>query len=154
LAKGVVACSVAGKRFFESISGCRKYTQKSIIRRAPLAVALITCHYCAESAAEFWKQVAFVDGIKTGDPRKLLHEFLVSVGVNGGGALSSKKIASTGYICRAVSAAWNAYLEGRELKQIKAFEEAPIKILGTPWIGDKKDNDIQVEKFSSSLSFP
>lgn len=154
LARGVVNLSNPARLFFNAISGCRPAIHKGLTRRATMGVALVTCFYSPNKAKEFWKQTALTDNLGIGDPRKTLNEFLVEVGMTGGGIVGSgKRVAQPSYHSRAVATAWNAYFEEREIKMIRVYEDTPIKILGSPYIGDKTANELQAKKFSESLSF-
>lgn len=151
LAKGVVNLAEPAKNYFNCIFGVRPAIHRALTRRASVAVALVTFYYSPVMSVDFWKQVAFTNNVKIGDPRKTLSELLVEVGMIGGGA--GKRSASTSYHSRAISVAWNAFFEGRDLKLIKVYEDSPIKILGSPYIGNKLENELQTNKFAESLSF-
>lgn len=136
LANGVAKLAPQARDYFQGIAGCRDPIQRALTRQATVAVALTTFLYCNDTAKKFWRQVALCDGLRIGDPRKTLFEFLVEVGSSGGG-VTNKRSANAAYHCRAIASAWNACFEGRSLKIIKVIDEGlPIKLLGTPYHGE------------------
>lgn len=141
LAEGVIKLALPARRYFYAITNSREYMKRALTRRATLSIGLTTFKYCDSQAYVFWEKVATGDALKTGDPRKTLAEFLIEISTMGGG-MQARRVASTSYHCRAVSAAWNAFMEDRELKIIKVVNEtSPIKILGTPYLGERIDYD-------------
>jgi hypothetical protein len=152
LAQGVVNLAEPAKNFLKCIFGARTVMNRALTRRASMAIGLITFFYSPDTAEKFWKEVAFTDNVRTGDPRKTLADLMVEIGMTGGSA-SNRRATSASYHCRAISVAWNAFFEDRDLKLIKVYEDSPIKILGSPYTGDKASNEIQTKNFSNSLSF-
>lgn len=133
LAQGVIRLAKPARRYFDALSGCRSALMKALTRRASVAVGVVTMHYCLDIAPDFWREVAHDDGLKIGDPKKTLSDFLVETGASGGGIIG-RRSASSPYHCRAIATAWNAFYQGKPLKLIKVFDEsAEIKILGTPY---------------------
>lgn len=136
LANAVTNLAIPAKKYFEIIVGCRESLYTALTRRSTLSIGLICFVYSPLIAPDFWRQVALCDGLKVGDPRKTIHEFLSDVRTPGGGMKS--RIASVGHHSRAIAAAWNAFIENRPLKQIKIIDDsAPIKLTGTPYSGNK-----------------
>ena len=92
-----------------------------------MAVALVTIRYTGTDAEEFWREVAYDDGLAQGDPRKALHLFLRTTKL---GAYEPHVYAR--YIAWAWCRGWQElscqYLRGQA-------EHLPITIDGTPHDG-------------------
>lgn len=104
-------------------------------RKEVFSVALITFRYSSR-AYDFWSYVATDDGLHVGDPRKTLRKWLDDSGMFGGNIGSSKKkrITRTPESIRAVVAAWNAYIDGRQLQFLLIRNPSlPYTIKDTPY---------------------
>lgn len=88
-----------------------------------VAVALVTIRHQPKVAAEFWKGVATNDGLRKGDARHTLVNFLLTTHDKGSGEV---------YIA-ACAAAWNAFFGRRGLQLLRPT--SPAKINGTPFDG-------------------
>ena len=101
-----------------------------LIRKTSLASAML-CAEKHDGAEEFWTAIALDDGLRQGDPRKTLLEWLRQRNTPGGryGTSSSEtKIANDHEMVKAIAAAWNAWIDNRELKQIKYnFDAQTVK---------------------------
>lgn len=109
-------------RYFEGA------TNKSfLMRRTTLAPAML-CADKHDGAAEFWTAVARDDGLRQGDPRKTLLEWLRQRTTPGGRSGTSNssdlKVAADHELVKGVAAAWNAWIQNRELKLIKVSFDA------------------------------
>lgn len=84
------------------------------------AVALITIRANQTKAISFWSGIAADDGLRRGDPRKTLLDYMRDM-----------HLASGGYTSSAVAAAraWNAYTAGKQLSMIRVGS-APVRIDG------------------------
>jgi hypothetical protein len=103
-------------------------TNKSFLtRKTTLASAMLCKHYRGDAANSFWPDIALDDGLRLGDPRKTLLEWLRQR-VTPGGAYAtvraSMKTAPDHELMKGIAAAWNAWVSGRDLKQIKINFEA------------------------------
>lgn len=89
-----------------------------------MAVALLTIRADEKSAREFWHGLAADDGLRKGDPRKTLSDFL-----------RDTHAASTGLTATsvAVARAWNAWVAGKQLSMIRVGR-ASVKVAGTSMV--------------------
>lgn len=89
------------------------------------AFALYTYRYQPGKAHDFWYGIACNDGLSKTDPRAVFINDLQnrSRGLSGGSRVP----------IQAVSNAWNAFCENREMKIIKVYPGTPIKVWGTPF---------------------
>ena len=124
-----------GNAFFEAIQ--KGYLAHSLITKAPiLSVALVTIRHEEIEAMKFWSQVAKDDGLKRGDPRKTLHEFINMTRVKQGPFIRSGNVVTQAYTARAVATAWNAFLSAKSLTRIHVYDpDREILIKGTPYKG-------------------
>lgn len=109
-------------------------------RRGILSVALVSVRYApTDKTQPFWTQAIFDDGVHLADPRKTLHKFLLNSRTNGSNGPSGNRAYSTLIVSeetRMVAAAWNAWVEGRELQILRAPSTTrPIEIKLTPYNG-------------------
>ncbi len=126
-----------GSAFFEAIK--KSHLAHSLITKAPiLSVALVTIRHEETEALKFWKQVAKDDGLKRGDPRKALHEFINMTRVRQGPFIRGGNVVTQAYTARAVATAWNAFFSGKSLTRIHIHDpDREILIKGTPYKGIK-----------------
>lgn len=87
-----------------------------ILSRGYLSVALINARSHPEKFGEFWERVATDDALKYGDPRKVLHRFILLSSTEGGGATSS--MHTSPLQSAAAIKTWLAWLNGRNMKSI------------------------------------
>lgn len=114
----------------ESCDGLRIAMERTDV----LTVGLITSKY-SEKAFDFWNLVVTDDGLRSGDPRKILRKWLEETGRKGGGSSRKQRQVETQTALRCLISAWNAYIEGREMKLIRILNSSlPFTILDTPYI--------------------
>lgn len=102
-----------------------------LVRRTTFPIGLVTMRYSAKPL-EFWSKVATDDGLTVGDPRKTLHYYLRETGMTGDS--QRKRVSPLPVGMRAVATAWNAYIEGRELRSIRVVNTTlPVMIRDTPY---------------------
>lgn len=107
------------------IDAAPRMVRKRLEAAQAVAVGLVTLKYQTEKASEFWAGVAGDDGLRRDDPRKaLLIDLAAREWARGGteGAL-------------AIATAWNAWFEDRPLKSVHIYEDASVRIKGTPFDG-------------------
>jgi len=122
------------KQFFTSIE-MSNTLRIPLERKEVFAVGLITSRY-SKRADEFWHYVATDDGLRVGDPRKTLRNWLIDTGISGGntGQSRKKRVIRTSESIRCVVIAWNAFLEGRQLKVLSIKNPSlPFTINDTPY---------------------
>jgi len=88
-----------------------------------MAVAMITYRAKPKLAKEFWEGLATDDGLKRGDPRKTLLDFLRDT--HG----ASTGLTSTAVAC---ARAWSAWCSDRQLGMIRVGR-APVRIMGASY---------------------
>lgn len=122
------------KQFFTSIE-MSNALRIPLERKEVFAVGLITSRY-SKRADEFWHYVATDDGLHIGDPRKTLRNWLIDTGIGGGnnGQSRKKRLIRTVESIRCVVVAWNAFLEGKQLKVLSIKNPSlPFTINDTPY---------------------
>lgn len=113
----------------ELVEAMRPCDRNRMTRAAIMAPALAILRDAGTQGYDFWMGVALDDGLKRGDPRKTLLDFIWKAESNKG-----KSRLTVAFTARAVANAWNAYVEDRELTTIvipQAQLEAPIDLLKT-----------------------
>ncbi|MBF0177963.1 MAG: hypothetical protein HQL63_14115 [Magnetococcales bacterium] len=127
-----------GNAFFETILGGGK--DAVLLTKAPiLSVALVTFRHQEKKAREFWRQVALNDGLRSNDPRKILHEFVDLTRTNRGPFIRGNKTVTPAYVARAVAVAWNAFFAGNSITRINVVDpDREIVIKGTPHKGQQE----------------
>lgn len=121
--------------YLSYIKGCPKDLKNPLLRSSTSSVALATIKHNqnTELTKEFWRQVAQDDGIATNDPRKILNKWLLVNFIKGGGAVPHHRTTDRA-ATKAVALAWNAFYDGRQIKQIRIPNPVgPIVITGTPY---------------------
>jgi hypothetical protein len=109
----------AGQLFFEAVQGCPSMAMKELKVASVLGVGLVTFTNNPAQAKEFWSQVAMNDGLKVGDPRKTLMNWL----------LSNPDRSNKAQRARIAAMAWNGFLGGSQMSRFKVQDwTAPIKI--------------------------
>lgn len=83
--------------------------RKLFDRREVVAIGIVTFADAPKLAAEFWGGAAKDDGLRASDPRKKMLETMRKTPASRTGI---------GYLGNAVSACWNAYVEGRDLSKV------------------------------------
>lgn len=107
--------------YFGDIRGASVYNKEMFYRGAVVAIGLITFREHPTVAEEFWRWAAMDDGLRNGDPRKALINWL------------RNNPASKAYWLqhRAAIACWNAWHDGRELHKVYPATDASLTINGT-----------------------
>lgn len=112
------------KLFLDDISDSLPHMRRSLMRGGTLAVALLTYRYQKEKAHEFWRGVAEGANLKKADPRLTLSHDL---------GHRNNAVAIHNVSVQQASLAWNAFMQGRELKILKCTEDWRLFIAGTPY---------------------
>lgn len=99
-------------------------------RGAVTAVGLVTLRYNRDRAIDFWCASAADDGLRNGDPRKTLINWLRNNPV--GKAINTQH--------RAASSCWNAWFRCASLTKAHTDSKSSLRILGTPY-GDRVDKE-------------
>lgn len=110
-------------------SGAPSSNVKILTKASVLSVALATAKYQPSAAEEFWRELLFDDGLKAGDPRKVMLRQMNSNTIARGSGNEARR-----YLVFLAAACWNAFFEGREVSHVKAGALVQFPgILGTPW---------------------
>ena len=136
LAKDVIAVAdrmgdwrAAAELFFEAIRSAHRPLQNALERAPVMAVALGTFRFAELDRADaFWRGTAEDDGLRRGDARKALIDYLVRA--------SSDRRGSGVSQLRAVAACWNAFYEGRvyaRVAQLPFQGMVGVTLAGTPY---------------------
>lgn len=126
--------------YLEVTAGSPKEIRHRLERAATLSIALVTFRfsataYSAAKIEEFWKGVAFDDGVRMGDPRKTANRHLLETGMSGGSQTTAKP-ATAAYSARYIANCFNAYIDAKTLNFTKIFDTMkPIVIKGSPFNG-------------------
>lgn len=132
--------------FFADIEGAGNTIVRFLTRRGVTAVALVTYQYSIgvygeQPIVNFWHGAAMDDGLRRGDPRKVLLDKLAET-THAAGAGRGKRAVSADYIARYTANCFNAWVDRREFATggrntgSKVYDtSAPIVINGTPWRG-------------------
>jgi hypothetical protein len=108
--------------FFGCINPAPGFNKSLFYRGAVLAVALVTFRYSKEKAAEFWSGAAIDDGLRNGDARKALINWLRNNPVGKAQTMQH----------RAAIACWNSWFKEKNLTKVYPDTGASLKILGSP----------------------
>lgn len=105
----------------ECVSAAVKDARRKLFGIQVMAIGLVTIRANTESAIKFWTGIAEDDGLRRGDPRKTLLDFL-----------RDTHAASSGltYTAAACARAWAAWEAGKELTMIRVGRQ-PVRISGT-----------------------
>lgn len=110
-------------KYLDIIRGC-VLTTAGMMRKPIMAVGLVTTRYASEKNEDFWRVVGNNDNTTQGDPRRVLHYFLMQTKIVGGGMEY--------VVSRSVVKCWNAYFSGKQMQYIRASATgSSIKLLGT-----------------------
>lgn len=88
------------------------------------AAALVTFRAHPEKAEEFWHGLCADDGLRKGDPRKTLLDWMRDTHLAGTGLTSA---------AAAVGRAWSAWMTGKDLNSIRIGRQ-PVRIAGTSMV--------------------
>ena len=111
------------RKYESMIAGAQHGLRAKLHAASIVAIALVTIKHQPKLAAEFWEGIARNDGLRKGDPRHTLINWLLTTHDKGSGE---------GYIA-ACAAAWNAFYGKRVLTYLRPT--TPAKINGTPFDG-------------------
>jgi hypothetical protein len=106
------------EKYFEAV---RTVNRALFLRSPVIAVGLLTFRHQPEKALEFWTETASDDGLRIGDPRKALVNWLRQ---------HNSQNAPT-WQHRATIACWNAFFEDRVYRSVRTRSEASLRIAGT-----------------------
>lgn len=109
------------RQFFQAIHPAPGFNKGLFFRGPVLAVALLTIRHHQESAIEFWGGAAMDDGLRVGDPRKALINWLRNNSVGKAQTMQH----------RAAISCWNAWHKARKLMKVYPDTGASLEILGT-----------------------
>lgn len=107
-------------KYFSFLRAAPASNRDIFMRSHVVAVALLTLRYCDAKAADFWTQACLDDGLRIGDPRKSLHNWLRSNPVTKAQFQQH----------RAAIACWNAFYRGKELYRVMPSTDAALTALG------------------------
>lgn len=124
----VVEWAREAKIYRDIIKNADQKISQKLRNAGVMAVAFYTIRYQPEIASEFWSGVANNDGLRKGDPRHTYVSDLMTRNMNAGTQLQRVS---------APASAWNAYIEGRQLKIIKVYADHDFRLAGTPIKGGK-----------------
>jgi hypothetical protein len=100
-------------------------TRRLLLRTPILAVAVLTVHWCPEQAETFWQSTAENDGLRRGDPRRALLDYL------RGRPASSLRLNLE---ARYAAGVWNAAQAKRTFGKMTGKASVyPVDIDGTPY---------------------
>lgn len=100
--------------------------KKTLTSSTATAVSLMILRHSREAALDFLTGVANDDGLRKGDPRKTLLEYIAE------GRNSTKRSVMW------FGTPWNAFYNGETCKIIRCSINTPIKICGTPLDGRRR----------------
>lgn len=118
-----------GRAYFECMEGASTKLVQKLRQSSRLAVGLVTFRHRPVEAEQFWSRTAANDGLRKGDPCKVLVDLLLE----GHEGAYKSPIGDS----RRVAVCWNAYIEGRSLDYAKVPLIRPIRLAGTPYNGEK-----------------
>lgn len=109
--------------YFGCINLAPGFNKSLFYRGAVLAAALITFRHSKERAVEFWGGAAIDDGLRNGDARKALINWLRNNPVGKAQTMQH----------RAAIACWNSWFKEKNLTKVYPDTGASLKILGSPF---------------------
>lgn len=101
-------------------------------RRSILSIALETMRHQPSSAVEFWSGFVRDDGLRAGNPRKTLLQYLRKYG-------SANNLSHAIEQATAATLAWNAFYKGKEITVLRPGRVEDFRIQGTPWTHEGYD---------------
>lgn len=114
-------------RFMEEVvNAAIPSMRERFITSSIFSVAILTLFYDRSKAEDFWMGAAKDDGLRAGDPRKTMIQWIAA---NRG----VKKVQKSAMICAA--RCWNSWHDGKKLNSLRIYHNAeatPIK--GTPYV--------------------
>ncbi|HUA59378.1 MAG TPA: hypothetical protein VML19_11530, partial [Verrucomicrobiae bacterium] len=117
------ACYPPAVQYFSRARRAPRAIKEMLYRQAIAAFAIYTFRHLPQKAAEFWGAIATLadedKGLPSTDPRRALYKRLQS------------RDESTPIQLLIVAKAWNAFFEGRKLREIRVKSGEPFRIAGT-----------------------
>lgn len=108
--------------YFKCIADAPKFNKEPLYRAFVVAVGLLTIREQPEKAIDFWRGGSLDDGLRIGDPRKALMNWL-----------KTNTAGKSPYLQhRAAIACWNAWVDGRQLSKVYPRSSVSLEIHGTP----------------------
>jgi hypothetical protein len=121
-------------QYFPLIRRAPRAIKDMLCRQAIAAFAIYTFSQHPRKAAEFWGVLASLadedKGLPSSDPRRALYKRLLQTREED--EVMQLHIVATG---------WNAFYEGRKLREIRVHRETPFYIAGTPIIDVQLESD-------------
>lgn len=114
--------STEAHNYFNAIRKAEPVNRSFFLRGPVVAIGIYTFRHQPEVAATFWGEASRDDGLRTGDPRKSLFNWLRT---NSSGKSPSEQH-------RAAIACWNAWYRKRELHKVYPQTNDAMSICGTP----------------------
>lgn len=112
---------VEARIYDECVASATRDVRRKLFGIQVMAVGLISLRANTESAIKFWTGIAEDDGLRRGDPRKTLLDFLRDTHASSAGYT---------YTAAACARAWAAWENGKELTMIRVGRQ-PVRIVGT-----------------------
>lgn len=110
------------RQIADAITPAPHIVRNKILSVKHFSVAVVTMVEMPEMSAKFWGGLAENDGLRKGDPRHTLLQYLINENTN-------KRRANEAILKTVI--AWNAWVRGDDLKILKVFPGSKIKMLGS-----------------------
>lgn len=120
------------RSFLVAIAPADKALSRLLMLAPVQSIALITFRDQPLRAHEFWSEIARNDGLRKGDPT---HSLLSALTL--GREQYKARHRDDRWTMRAVSIAWNAFMEGRKIGVLHPVISAPITLSGTSFSRSK-----------------
>lgn len=130
IAAGLIEWREQAKQAFDFIHRSRKHLRSKLKLCPILSIMMITLRHEHERAEVFWEQVSTDNALTLGSPAKTLIEELLSPN-------ASIERMGAHIMSRKVAASWNAFYQEETISQLRAYEDNPIHIMGTPYKGKR-----------------
>jgi hypothetical protein len=121
-----------------------------LTRRTTVAPAMLCAKVQPETAEQFFRTMAMDDGLRQGDPRKTILEWLRARTTPGGRysttSVEHTKVAADHELVKAIASAWNAWIDGRELRAIRINFDLPtaeFKNVGTLTVRNTRSGGVK-----------
>jgi hypothetical protein len=130
------------RRFIESVPGKNLHMDRSFRRSYVVALALLTFRYtepgqgpkATRTVVDFWRGVAYDDGLSSNDPRKVANRHLLTTSLSSpSNTLDSDRVTTAVKGARVMAACFNNYMRGRMLKNMPRTNDTEhVSIVGVP----------------------
>jgi len=115
------------QEYWDLIKGTSRFLSPILRISSVMAVALVLLHHTGQDAHDFCRDVAHDDGLSQYNPRKKLHEFLIT---------TAARHFEPYLLSRYIAAAWNASWQERDLRNLVPQPGSnPMRLEGTPHNG-------------------